>query len=429
MSVVTDPLNESATEKGPLGAIAVIGGGVVGVCCALYLQRSGYTVTLIDPAKAGESTGKWSCGQLAIGEVVPLSKPGILKKIPGWLVDQEGPLALRPLALPRMLPWMMRFLACARRSKLVEISRDLASLTGRVFEDYEPLLGECAGEPLLSERPVMQVFDSAAGLEDDLRHADLPRSLGFSFEKLGADEIGDLEPTLAGKFSYGILLSDWRFVTDTERFIVALTESFLSLGGRRLQAGANRINEDNGRATGVLLSTGESVAADQIVVAAGVGSQKFFRQLGVNIPLEGVAGYQVLLTDPGIALRHSVIYADGGFCLAPMTRGLQVGGTIEFAQRDAAPNFRRAQIILDKTRRIFPDLRIEKKELGVGYRPLLPDTKPVIDRTRNLPNVILATGHGQLGLTLAATTGRVVTDLVSGRTPPVDLAPFSAYRF
>ncbi|MGF6970558.1 D-amino-acid dehydrogenase [Paraburkholderia sp. WC7.3g] len=429
MSVVTDPLIEMAADKVPSGVVAIIGGGIVGVCCALYLQRSGYTVNLIDPAKAGESTGKWSCGQLAVGEVVPLSKPGILKKIPGWLMDQEGPLALRPVALPGVLPWMMRFISCGRQSRLVEISRALASLTRRVFEDYQLLLDACPNEVLLNQRPVLQVFDSGKGLEQDLRHADLPRSLGFAFDKLSAGEIGELEPALAGKFAYGILLSDWRFVTDTERFIVALTESFLSLGGRRLQAGANRINAENGRATGVLLSTGESVAADHIVVAAGVGSRKFFPQLDVNVPLEGVAGYQVLLRDPGITLKHSVIYADGGFCLAPMTRGLQVGGTIEFAQQEAAPNFRRAEIILNKTRRIFPELRTKDQELGVGYRPLLPDSKPVIDRTRKLPNVILATGHGQLGLTLAATTGKLVSDLISGRSPPVDLASFSAYRF
>ncbi|MCO8649098.1 FAD-dependent oxidoreductase, partial [Burkholderia multivorans] len=89
----------------------VIGGGIVGVCCALYLQRDGHAVTLIDPAAPGDSTAKWSCGQMAVSEVIPLSKPGILKKVPGWLLDQSGPLALRPGALPGILPWFFRFVA------------------------------------------------------------------------------------------------------------------------------------------------------------------------------------------------------------------------------------------------------------------------------------------------------------------------------
>lgn len=132
------PLQSLAPEPAVREKAVVVGGGIVGVCCALYLQREGYSVTLIDPAAAGDSTAKWSCGQMAVSEVIPLSKPGILKKIPGWLLDQKGPLALRPGALPGILPWFLRFLACARHSKIVEISEDMATLTHHVYEDYAP---------------------------------------------------------------------------------------------------------------------------------------------------------------------------------------------------------------------------------------------------------------------------------------------------
>lgn len=142
-----------------------------------------------------------------------------------------------------------------------------------------------------------------------------------------------------------------------------------------------------------------------------------------------MAGYQALLPEPGVEFRHSVIYADGGFCFTPMRRGLQIGGTIEFSGRNAKPNFRRAEIILEKARRVLPQLNADKHEFGVGYRPFLPDTKPIIDRSRRLPNVLMAIGHGQLGLTLGATTGRLIADLATGRTPKQDLEAFSAYRF
>lgn len=407
----------------------VIGGGIVGTCCALYLQRNGYSVTLVDPAVAGDSTAKWSCGQISVGEIIPLSKPGILLKVPGWLMDQTGPLALRPSAMPGIIPWFFRFLACARHSRINTIAREMASLTQDVFADYAPLLDACEDKALLGQRPIMEVFDSAAGVERERAHNATREALGFTSEVLNASEIADLEPTLAGRFSHGLLLSQWRFVSDTEAFLRALSDSFVSQGGRRLQVGADRINESNGRATGVTLANGEHVAAAHVVVAAGVGSRRFFRQLGVDLPLEGVAGYQALLADPGVEFKHSVIYADGGFCFTPMTRGLQIGGTIEFAARGAAPNFKRAQIIVDKAKQILPELRTEKYEFGVGYRPFLPDTKPVIDRSKRLPNVTMAIGHGQLGLTLGATTGRLVADLVAGRSPKTDLSPFSAYRF
>jgi D-amino-acid dehydrogenase len=399
------------------------------VCCALYLQREGLPVTLIDPAAPGDSTAKWSCGQMAVSEIIPLSKPGILMKVPGWLLDQKGPLALRPSALPGILPWFFRFVASARHARIVEIAQAMATLTRDVYADYAPLLAACEDKALMGERPILEVFDDPAAIAREQPHLDLRQSLGFRSQRLSAAEIGDLEPVLAGKFRHGVLFPDWRAVSDTEGFIAALTESFVASGGRRIRTDATRIDEASGLATGVTLANGERVAANRIVVAAGTGSRRFFNPLGVSIPLEGIAGYQALLAEPGVEFRHSVIYADGGFCFSPMTRGLQIGGTIEFAGRDAKPNFKRADIILEKAKRILPQLQTDRVEYGVGYRPFLPDTKPVIDRSRRLPNVFMAFGHGQLGLTLGATTGRLIGDLVAGRPTRQDLTPFSAYRF
>lgn len=407
----------------------VIGGGIVGVCCALYLQREGYRVTLIDPAAPGDSTAKWSCGQMAVSEVIPLSKPGILKKIPGWLMDQKGPLALRPAALPSILPWFLRFLACARHSSIVQIAEALSTLTHEVYEDYAPLLADCDNKALLGQKPIIEVFDSAAGLAQERPHLEQRQALGFKHEELDASAIADLEPALAGKFKHGLLFPDWRAVSDTEGFIAALTQSFIDKGGVRIRDEAHHLIESNSRAVGVELTNGNCLPAHHVVVAAGNGSRRFFGQLGVNIPLLGIAGYQVVLPEPGVEIQHSVIYADGGFCFAPMTRGLQIGGTIEFTGKNAAPNFKRAEIIQDKAKRILPQLNLKGAEFGIGRRPFLPDTKPVIDRSTRLPNVTMAFGHGQLGLTLGATTGRLVSDLVAGRQPAQSLTPFSANRF
>ena len=407
----------------------VIGGGIVGVCCALYLQRDGHRVTLIDPAAPGDSTAKWSCGQMAVSEVIPLSKPGILMKIPGWLLDQKGPLALRPSALPGILPWFMRFLACARPSKINEIAQDMARLTQHVYEDYAPLLDACPDKTLLGDRPILEVFDSPAGLQHERPHLELRKQLGFRSEELDGAAISDLEPALAGKFQHGLMFPDWRAVNDTEGFIAALTESFIAQGGVRIRQRVAKIDEHHDKATGVTLQDGARVPADLLVVAAGTGARAFFNSLGVNIPLAGIAGYQAVLPQPGVEIRHSVIYADGGFCFAPMTRGLQIGGTIEFAAPNAEPNFKRAEIIMEKARRVLPQLNTQGMEFGVGYRPFLPDTKPVIDRSPRLKNAILAFGHGQLGLTLGATTGRLVSDLAAQRTPTQNLSAFSARRF
>jgi len=407
----------------------VIGGGIVGVCCALYLQKEGHQVWLIDPAAPGESTAKWSCGQMAVSEVIPLSKPGILKRIPGWLLDRTGPLALRPAAVPAILPWFLRFVANARHSRIEAISHDMATLTREVYADFAALLTLCPDKALLGQRPVIEVFDTPQGLAAERVHLQLREQLGFQAETLDAGAIAELEPALAGKFSTGVLFPDWCAVSDTKGFIAALTEAFVRQGGVRVDTEAASILDAQGRAYGVSLRDGRSLSADHVVVAAGTGSRRFFSQLGVRVPLTGISGYQALLPEPEVEFRHSVIYADGGFCFTPMTRGLQIGGTIEFAGADARPDFRRAEIILQKARKLLPQLNIADKEFGVGHRPFLPDTKPIIDRSRRLPNVLMAFGHGQLGLTLGATTGRLIADLAAQRPTAQDLTPFSAYRF
>jgi D-amino-acid dehydrogenase len=305
----------------------------------------------------------------------------------------------------------------------------MTTLASHVYEDYAPLLDACEDKALLGQRPIIEVFDSPAGIAHERPHLELRKSLGFRSEELNAGDIADLEPALAGKFKHGLLFPDWRAVSDTEGFIAALTESFIEQGGVRVRGEVKRIVELSDIATGVELSNGERYPASQIVVAAGTGSRQFFDQLGVSIPLAGIAGYQVVLPNPGVEFRHSVIYADGGFCFSPMTRGLQIGGTIEFAGPNAEPNFKRAEIILEKAKRILPQLQTANFEYGIGYRPFLPDTKPVIDASPRLSNVFMAFGHGQLGLTLGATTGRLIADLVAGRPTPQDLAPFSANRF
>jgi D-amino-acid dehydrogenase len=407
----------------------VIGGGIVGVCNALYLQREGFDVTLIEPNKAGDSTAKWSCGQMAVSEVIPLSKPGILKKIPIWLLDQKSPLALRPQTLPSLLPWFWRFLLSAKPSKIHEIANDLVALTSHVYEDYAPLLEACDDATLLGERPILQVFDTESGLHHERDYYEFKKGAGFSSSELNERDIAELEPALAGKFRHGLLLSDWRAVKDTEGFIQALTDSFLRQGGTVLTASATQITFEGTKATGVSLSDGRFILADHIVLSAGNGSKAFFKQLGINPPLRGITGYQIVLPTPNVEIKHSVIYSDGGFCFAPMTRGLQIGGTIEFASEDAKPNLQRADIILEKAKRILPNLNTQQHEYGVGHRPFLPDTKPVIDRSKRFSNVYFAFGHGQLGLTLGATTGKLIADLATNRTPSIDLTPYRVDRF
>lgn len=407
----------------------VVGGGIVGLCCALFLQNEGMSVTLIDNAEVGESTAKWSGGLLAVSEVFPLSKPSMLKRIPPALFNRDGPLAIKASAFPGILPWAIHFFAHARASKIAATAEAMATLTRHVYRDYQILLDACNDKNLIGQRPVIQVFKYADGLKNYQAHMQQCRALGFKMRELNAAEIAELEPILAGKFAHGVMFNDWRAVNDTQGFLQALTALFIERGGERLQCKVSALREKGGRVTGVMLASGQALAADNIVIAAGMGSQHFFRQLGVNIPLIAIAGYKMLLTEPGVTFNHPVIYADGGFCFTPMNRGLQIGGMMEFAGNRAKPDFRRVENIRQQAQALLPQLYLAQHEIGVGYRPALPDSQPVIDRSRRFNNVYMAFGHGSLGLTLGATTGRIIAELVAGKQPHLNISPFSAERF
>ena len=379
------------------GRVVIIGGGVVGVCCALQLQRDGRAVTILERNPPGEGTAWASCGLIAVSEIVPLARPGILRQVPGWLLDPTGPLRLRPASLPGLLPWFARFILNARPQRIETLAAQLAVLTGSALEDYYALLRPLGLGDLIRGQPVLELYDTESGLVRDRKHHELRRVCGFRIDEISGAEAAEMEPAIAKDFAKAAVFRDWRSVVDTKRFVTAMIDAFTVAGGDFLAGEARGFARVRDRVIGVVLANGTQIEAGQIVVAAGAWSKRLAAQLGVRLSLEGVAGYQTVIADPGILMEHAVIYAEGGFVMTPMESGLAIGGTIEFSGLDARPNFRRAKILVSKARRVLPGLRSERGEERIGYRPLCPDTLPVIDRAPAAPNVLIATGHGQLG--------------------------------
>jgi D-amino-acid dehydrogenase len=409
--------------------VVVIGGGVVGVCCALALQREGRQVVIVERDEPGMGTAIASCGLIAVSEVVPLSKPDILRRAPGWLLDPKGPLTIRPGALPGLIPWFLRFMWSARPRRIEEIAGQLAALTRDARKDFDDLLRPLGLQDLIRSKPVIVLYDHAEELAAEQASHERRRRLGFDVEELSGAEAAELEPAIAKDFAKAVLFKDWRAVVDTYRFVTALTDGFVAGGGTFHRGEVSGFRCDGDRITGVELADGSPLPAQEIIVAAGAWSKALAAQLGVKLMIQAVAGYQTLIADPGVSLDHGIGYAAGGFGITPMESGLAVAGTIEFSGLGQAPDFRRARIIVEKAKRVLPGLKTEGGLERVGWRPLCPDTLPVIDRAPGLANLYFATGHGQLGVTLGATTGRLIADLVTGRRPNLDLAPYRATRF
>ncbi len=409
--------------------IVVIGGGIVGISCALELQSDGHQVTVIDRDPAGESACGASCGSIAVSEVLPLSKPGTLLRAPGWLIDPAGPLTLRAGSIPSVLPWFLRFAANSRMSRIKSIGADISALTLSALADTEHFLAKYKLENLLRKTPVIEVYDSQKELEREREFHDLRRAFGFQIEEISGGEASEMEPSIAKNFACASVFHDWRSVVDPKRYILELHKAFRQNRGLVQRGEVVDFTRDGEKITGVKTKTGDTFSGDQIVVAAGAWSKNLAKAIGLDLLLEGVIGYQTTLETPGVDVTHALVYAKGGFGITPYESGLAIAGGIEFADLSAQPNWRRADILVEKSKRVLPGLQTAAAQKRIGRRPMTPDTKPIIGKVPWAQNVIFATGHGQLGLTLGATTARLVVGIVSNRTPSIDMSEYRPDRF
>jgi len=408
--------------------VAVVGAGIVGVCAASYLQHDGHDVVLIDRGEPGDGCSKGNAGALSPGSCIPMSAPGVLRNVPKWLLDPSGPLHIRPAYLPRAIPWLARFAAAGRARHIDSLADALRALHRDTFDNYAPLAGNAGCIDLIRRTGSLAVFKTAASLAGSQREWEIRAVRQVRQQRLEESEVRDLVPGLGAEYRHGILLPDHGFVANPHRLTRALADAFVGDGGTLRRDHVLSIDMESVDAVWLRLDGGD-LAAERCIIAAGAWSARLLALLGIRVPLETQRGYHVMVADPNVAPPLPVVSADAKVYATPMEHGLRFAGTVEFAGLDAEPDYRRAQALVPLAKEMFPDLRIESATQWMGHRPCLPDSLPIIGAAPGHPALILAFGHGHHGLTGASTTGRLVADLVAGRPPAVDLAPYRADRF
>ncbi|WP_201412004.1 NAD(P)/FAD-dependent oxidoreductase [Mesorhizobium sp. J8] len=411
--------------------MTVIGAGIVGVCSANYLLKQGFDVEVIDPTLPGseDQCSYGNAGGICPGSCIPNSMPGVWKNVPKWLMDPEGPLYVRLAYLPHALPWLLRFLAASRKSRVEEISAAMRALHRYTFECYEPLMKQAGCEELLQKRGQLFVYESVDGPGKSNYGLELRRAHGVRVDILDADEIRQLEPALASIFKSAVYLPEQGQCPNPGRLVRKLAENAARQGARFLQARVKDFELNGQELTGVVLEGGERRAVEQAVLATGAWSAELARKLGNRIPFETERGYHVMVKGADTGLRIQTISADRKFVASPMEEGLRIAGNVEFSGLRAPPNMFRADTLLKQARPMFRTFREGEVKRWMGHRPGTPDSIPVIDRARRARNVIYAFGHGHQGLIAGSVTGKLVAELAAGLPTTVDLSPFRADRF
>ncbi len=414
--------------------VAIIGAGAVGVISAIEALRDGHRVTLIDPGEPGgmQAASYGNAGWLSSHSVIPPAEPGAWKKVPKYLMDPLGPLAIRWSYLPRALPWLIRYLASGWTEAKVEASARALRPLLKDAPSLHKKLAEEAGVPDLIERNgVMHIFPSRAPFDSDLGWR-IRRRVGINWLELSADEMRQREPDLHPRYTFGVLVEEAGCCRNPGKYIAALAELAVSRGAQRVIATATAPKVQDGKLVGVITDRGE-IACDAAVIAAGARSKALAASVGDRLPLETERGYHVAIEDPGTGPRTSVMASDAKMVVNWTDEGLRAAGTVEIAGLDAPPNWKRAEILRDHLFGMFPklakDIPQSRIKTWFGHRPSMPDGRPCIGYARASKDIVYAFGHGHVGLVGSARTGRLVAQLLSGREPEIPLAPFSPDRF
>lgn len=410
-------------------SVIVVGAGIVGVATALCLQMDGHRVTVLDPKAPGTATSFGNAGSIAVGAMYPTGAPGNLKQVPKMLTDPASAVSIRWSYLPRMLPWLARFFAESRPHRVEQISRELASIVSSAADAHLSLMKAHRIEGIVKPLGWLKVYTGEKSFASTFEERQTIERLGANVQILNQDELRQLEPALSPRFTHGAFQPDNHFVTSPVKLTEAYAKAFSGLGGLLQAERVTRFEFDDGKVRKVITDLGMH-DADDVVVCAGAWSGRICEMLGFTVPLDTERGYHLnIVAEEGPKLMRPVVVGDHGFVLAPMQDGIRLTSGVEFAGIDAPPDFRRIRRMLPLAQKALPGLGSTINREWVGYRPSTPDSKPVIGLAPGMRNVYLGFGHGHIGLTLAARTGYILADLVSGRVSSVDLMPFSASRF
>ena len=409
-------------------AIAVIGAGLVGVCCALSLRRDGHDVTLIEPNDVGSGASYGNAGLMSSGGCVPVGTPGIIWKVPRMLFDRQSPLAIRWSYLPRIAPWLWRLVRASSPRRVEQISIALAELLERAQPAYRELLSSEDYHALIQARGLLFPYRNEGSFEGSAWTRDLRRRRGVRFQVLERVELRQLEPALSSEHRRGVYFPDARHTVDPQTLTRSLARAFVKEQGEILRAGVDSISIERDDRPSLDTTVGRR-RFGKVVLAAGAWSRRLARMCGARVPLDTERGYHAMLPDPGVRLRVPLISGDHSIALTPMADGLRVSGTIEFGGLKAPANFAVAERMVGLAEQLLPGLRRDGFRAWLGFRPSLPDSMPVIGPAPRTDNVLMAFGHGHLGVTYAAVTGQLIADVVAKRRPAVDITPYSASRF
>jgi len=413
--------------------VVVIGGGIIGLSSAYYLQKAGHSVTVLERSDFMDNCSYGNCGYVCPSHFIPLATPGIVRQGLRWMLNSQSPFYVQPRLSKSLIDWGLKFMKSANAAHVDRSAvplRDIALLSQHEYENTWLPLPHF--EFAYQHKGLLEIFQTDAGAEHAHHTVEKGHELGLDVELLDAAALQAKEPHTKVNGKGAIF-----FKCDAHLYPDKLMRGLLSLltdSGVQLLPGeeVTKIETGGGRVTRVVTSK-QAFGADQVVIATGSWSREMAALLGTKLPLVPGRGYSLTLEDSPYRLNYPAILVEGRAAITPMDGNkIRFGGTMEITSTNTPPRYARVQGILNAVKRFFPEFDVPMppvEKIWYGYRPCSADGLPYIGRIKKYNNVVIATGHSMLGLSLGAGTGLLVSELVDGVKPSIDLTPFAVERF
>ncbi|WP_146348004.1 NAD(P)/FAD-dependent oxidoreductase [Phaeobacter marinintestinus] len=408
--------------------IAIVGAGIVGVSTAVWLQRDGHDVILIDKAGPAEGASHGNGGVLASCAVVPVTTPGLLGKAPKMLMDPDQPLFLKWSYLPKLAPWLIKYLKNANADDTRRIASALTPIIGDSVADHLALSEGTGAEKWVHPGDYLYVYNDRAHFQSDAFGWEVRRQNGFEWEELEGAAFKAFDPIFSDALGFAVKMGNHGRITDPGRYVKDLARHVESRGGRFIKAEVEDVVRDNGQVTGVRAG-GDTIPCDAVVIATGVWSKPLAQKLGINVPLEAERGYHLELWEPSMMPKTPVMIASGKFVATPMDGRLRLAGIVEFGGIDAPPSRAPYALLKKNVLAALPGISWRKEVEWMGHRPAPADSIPVIGEVPGITGAYLGFGHHHVGLTGGPKTGRLLAQMISGRTPNTDMSVYAPSRY
>ena len=408
--------------------VVIIGAGIVGVSTAIWLQRAGVKVTLVDRGGPASGTSYGNAGVLAAAAVVPVTVPGLIGKAPGMLLDKNQPLFLNWSYLPRLLPWLPRYLSHCSSKKVERIAQALTPILGNCLADHQALANGTDAAKFISPADYVYAYQNKEHFDADSFAWDTRKRHGFSWTEHDKAAYLQIEPIFGDEIGYAASVHNHGRISDPGAYVKTLAAHFQDNGGQIVQASFEEFIMSNKRISAVKTSEGV-IDCSAAVVATGAWSKELMKQLNLNIPMESERGYHIELMEPSVMPKMPTMIASGKFVMTPMVGRLRLAGMVEFAGLEAGANKQPLDFLRRYLAKLIPDLTWQDSKEWLGHRPAPSDSVPLIGELPNARGVYVGFGHQHVGLSGGAKTGQLLSQLICGDKIDLDMTMYSPTRF